>query len=236
MRRGAAARRDPDLLWRCAYLTTFTPGIAFQNGYFECRMLTSNWSPFWFMSRSWMLTSTVPPYVGELDVLAETDLGGGANYNCALHKNTSGPGGVPDQVNNGNNNNWVAAGSQITGQWHTFASLPAGQLPTSFLGTMSAQLEGDRAEDQSAMMIRERLPATTGADQSARPAVGAKLLPAAAVMVPTEGASLRIAQVGSGDSDDLRLVPSTAVHEYVNFILLSVTKIINQVAHLLHQL
>lgn len=75
-----------------------------QYGYFRALMRytkhPSAWASHWMMSKNWLDSKTVPPYVCEFDIFeAFHNLTGSTwrSHSSTLHKNTSGPGGVADE-------------------------------------------------------------------------------------------------------------------------------------------
>jgi beta-glucanase (GH16 family) len=110
----------------CTQFHDASGGTYFKGGYFEARMICTDWSAFWlfcadrpFVWGNLVLPSNPMTWTNEIDVI-ETD--GKFPYTavCTLHKNTSGDGGVPDQINQPNN---FLLNRKLLGGWHTYSVL-----------------------------------------------------------------------------------------------------------------
>jgi beta-glucanase (GH16 family) len=106
---------------------------SFRQGYFEARV---NWTggqgafpAFWLFATAHSFGIDCPPYTPELDILEET----GTQPNVfvgTLHRNTSGPCGVPDTING---NNWHPTSIDQSNSWHTYSALWTATTVTWYL-------------------------------------------------------------------------------------------------------
>lgn len=101
-------------------------GRSWTGGYFEARMKCTNWSAFWLFSVGHTLgtpvVSTDPAtWVSELDII-ETDSSKPTFVACAVHKNSSGYGNIPDEMNRGSAPNYYDMKVPIIGEWHTYGA------------------------------------------------------------------------------------------------------------------
>ena len=97
---------------------------SFRRGYFEARM---RWTradatapAIYLFSANWARTARCPPLVAELDIFERT----GAStrgHNGALHRNTTGPCGIPDEFNE--NSYTGDVGVDLSSGFHTYAAL-----------------------------------------------------------------------------------------------------------------
>jgi beta-glucanase (GH16 family) len=119
----ASATQAVDL---CTQFHDATGGTYFKGGYFEAYMNCTDWSAFWLFCADrphvWgnqVLPSNPMTWTNEIDVI-ETDGKFPNTAVCTLHKNTSGDGGVPDQINQPNN---FPLNQKLLGGWHTYGVL-----------------------------------------------------------------------------------------------------------------
>lgn len=122
----ATATSNTDL---CTQYHDASGGTYFKGGYFEARMLTSDWSVFWLLcaDRPSVYGNLVRPsnpltWTNEIDII-ETDPGHAFvnTVKTTIHKNTSSDGGVPD-AQNSNNDNTITDGP-VERVWHTYGVL-----------------------------------------------------------------------------------------------------------------
>lgn len=105
-------------------------GYSWQKGYFECRLRwTANvnaFPAFWMMSDNWISTGNCNTLkVSEYDIFEAFTVGYPNNHSGALHKNTSGPCGVADEVQQVYTTNVGDLGvtTPLAGQWHIYSGL-----------------------------------------------------------------------------------------------------------------
>jgi beta-glucanase (GH16 family) len=110
----------------CTQFHDHSGGTYFTGGYFEARMLCTDWSAFWLYSAKRPYTVPIASnpltWCSEIDIIEHDP--GKAYVDRAMttiHKNTSSDGGVPD-VQNHNNKNRISKGS-AEGEWHTYGLL-----------------------------------------------------------------------------------------------------------------
>ena len=111
----------------CTQFHDHSGGTYFKGGYFEARMLCTEWSAFWLFDANrptvWGNSVTADPatWTSEIDVI-ETDPGPAYAHTVVttVHKNSSGDGGIPDEQNPNNNNR--IPGRAIN-EWHTYGVL-----------------------------------------------------------------------------------------------------------------
>jgi len=100
--------------------------LSFRRGYFEARMkFTSGrgvYPQFWLFNTHWRTDSSCPPLVSELDIFEGFPSGPNTRvHSGALHRNTTGPCGAPDEFNS---NNWTGdVGYDLTADFHTYSAL-----------------------------------------------------------------------------------------------------------------
>jgi beta-glucanase (GH16 family) len=111
----------------CTQYHNASGGIYFQGGYFEARIMATDWSAFWLYCAdrptvfgSLILPSNPITWTNEIDVL-ETDPRYPNTAFCTLHKNSSSD-VMPDAQNNPDYFPMPNAGS-VFGQWHTYGVL-----------------------------------------------------------------------------------------------------------------
>lgn len=105
-------------------------GTQFLGGYFESRIYCTDWSAFWLYRWNQpygnpIVANNPMSWINEIDII-ESDPG--ALYSdlafCTLHKNTGGSGGVPDEGNHGNTDQFPMPNGGLTvGQWHIYGVL-----------------------------------------------------------------------------------------------------------------
>lgn len=109
----------------CTQYHDYSGGRYFLGGYFEARMLCSDWSSFWLYQAarpSITISSSNPlTWCSEMDII-ETDPGKEwTNYVfCTIHKNSSSSGGIPDEQNSPD---YFQTRRPIIGAWHTYGLL-----------------------------------------------------------------------------------------------------------------
>jgi beta-glucanase (GH16 family) len=110
----------------CTQYHDASGGRYFQGGYFEARMLCTDWSAFWLFCanrpRVWgnlVRPSNPLSWTNEIDII-ETDPGSPNAAFCTLHANSSGDGGVHDDLNNPH---CFPINRLILGTWHTYGLL-----------------------------------------------------------------------------------------------------------------
>jgi beta-glucanase (GH16 family) len=110
----------------CTQYHDVSGGRYFQGGYFEARMLCTDWSAFWLFCanrpRVWgnlVRPSNPLSWTNEIDII-ETDPGSPNAAFCTLHANSSGDGGVFDELNNPHR---FSIDHPVLGTWHTYGLL-----------------------------------------------------------------------------------------------------------------
>ena len=111
----------------CTQFHDYSGGRYFRGGYFEAKMLCTDWSAFWLYCadrpqvNGSLVTSDPLTQTSEIDIV-ETDPGVAYvnTVTTTVHRNTGGDGGIPD-LHNSKNNNQI--GSPVLGEWHTFGVL-----------------------------------------------------------------------------------------------------------------
>jgi len=110
----------------CTQYHDVSGGRYFQGGYFEARMFCTDWSAFWLFcaSRPHVYGSLVRAsnpltWTNEIDII-ETDPGSPNVAFCTLHANSSGDGGVFDELNNPHR---FSIDRPVLGAWHTYGLL-----------------------------------------------------------------------------------------------------------------
>jgi beta-glucanase (GH16 family) len=110
----------------CTQYHDASGGRYFLGGYFEARMLCTDWSAFWLYcaNRSRVYGNLIQQsnpltWTNEIDII-ETDPGLPNTAICTIHKNTSSDGGVPDQQNNPD---YFRLSFPVLGAWHTYGLL-----------------------------------------------------------------------------------------------------------------
>jgi beta-glucanase (GH16 family) len=110
----------------CTQYHDASGGRYFQGGYFEARMLCTDWSAFWLFCanrpRVWgnlVRPSNPLSWTNEIDII-ETDPGSPNAAFCTLHANSSGDGGVHDDLNNPH---CFPINRLVLGTWHTYGLL-----------------------------------------------------------------------------------------------------------------
>lgn len=110
----------------CTQYHDASGGRYFQGGYFEARMLCTDWSAFWLFcaNRPRVYGNLVRPsnplsWTNEIDII-ETDPSSPNAAFCTLHANSSGDGGVPDELNNPHR---FPINQLVLGAWHTYGLL-----------------------------------------------------------------------------------------------------------------
>jgi beta-glucanase (GH16 family) len=119
----ATASHNVDL---CTQYHDASGGKYFLGGYFEARMLCTDWSAFWLFCAkrpavygNRISASNTISWTNEIDII-ETDPGSPNTAFCTLHSNTSGDGGVPDQLNEPHA---FALACPVIATWHTYGLL-----------------------------------------------------------------------------------------------------------------
>jgi beta-glucanase (GH16 family) len=110
----------------CTQYHDVSGGRYFQGGYFEARMLCTDWSAFWLFcaNRPRVYGTLVRPsnplsWTNEIDII-ETDPGSPNAAFCTVHANSSGDGGVFDELNNPHR---FPIDRPLLGAWHTYGLL-----------------------------------------------------------------------------------------------------------------
>jgi Glycosyl hydrolases family 16 len=112
----------------CTQYYDHSGGTQFEYGYFEARLWVSDWAAFWLFC--WdrptvhgdkVLPSDPMTWTNELDII-EGDGGYANRAYCSLHKNTSGDGGVADEMNKGGRN-WFDTNAPLSKYWHDYGLL-----------------------------------------------------------------------------------------------------------------
>ena len=110
----------------CTQYHDASGGRYFQGGYFEARMLCTDWSAFWLFCAnrprvfgSLVRASNPLSWTNEIDII-ETDPGYPEAAFCTLHANSSGDGGVFDELNSPHR---FSLNRPLLGTWHTYGLL-----------------------------------------------------------------------------------------------------------------
>src|SRR5258708_21605522 len=110
----------------CTQYHDASGGRYFQGGYFEARMLCTDWSAFWLFCANrprvygnLVRASNPLSLTNEIDII-ETDPGSPNVAFCTLHANSSGDGGVPDELNNPHH---FSTNRPLPRAWHTYGLL-----------------------------------------------------------------------------------------------------------------
>lgn len=110
----------------CTQYHDASGGRYFQGGYFEARMLCTDWSAFWLFCANrprvygnLVRASNPLSWTNEIDII-ETDPGSPNAAFCTLHANSSADGGVPDELNHPH---CFPINRPVIGAWHTYGLL-----------------------------------------------------------------------------------------------------------------
>ncbi|MBV8101590.1 MAG: glycoside hydrolase family 16 protein [Verrucomicrobia bacterium] len=110
----------------CTQYHDASGGTQFLGGYFEARMLCTDWSAFWLFCvnrphvyGNLVRASNPLSWTNEIDII-ETDPGSPSAAFCTLHANSSGDGGVRDELNNPHR---FSVNHPVLGAWHTYGLL-----------------------------------------------------------------------------------------------------------------
>ena len=101
-------------------------GRYFRGAYFEARLSCTDWSAFWLFCANrprvyanLIQASNPLSWTNEIDII-ETDPGSPDASFCTLHANSSGDGGVPDELSEPH---CFSINRPLLGQWHTYGLL-----------------------------------------------------------------------------------------------------------------
>ena len=110
----------------CTQYHDASDGRYFRGGYFEARMRCTDWSAFWLFCANrprvygnLVQASNPLSWTSEIDII-ETDAGSPDAAFCTLHANSSGDGGVPDELNDPH---CFSINRPLLGVWHTYGLL-----------------------------------------------------------------------------------------------------------------